>query len=43
MRYGDNFVMITAWLNLGLSGEKPGKPSLLEMELCCLWAPSTGT
>ena len=43
MRYGDNFEMITAWLNPGLSGEKPGKPNSLEMELCCLWAPSTGT
>lgn len=25
MRYGDNFMMITAWLNPGLSREKPGK------------------
>lgn len=25
MRYGDDFMMITAWLNPGLSREKPGK------------------
>lgn len=32
MRYGDDFMMITAWLNPGLSREKPeSKPSLLEM------------
>lgn len=31
MRYGDNFMMITAWLNPGLSGEKPGKTTRLLM------------